>query len=156
MEIKLRRASMEDAETIWKMQLEAFAPLLEKYRDFDTSPAAEPLDKVKGRLMQPETYFYFICADGTPIGAVRIVDPKTEGKYKRVSPLFVLPAFQGQGIAQQAMKLTEQLHGESGWELDTILQEPGNSHLYEKLGYRRTGETKTINDQMTLVFYRKD
>ena len=40
MEIKLRRASMEDAETIWKMQLEAFAPLLEKYRDFDTSPAA--------------------------------------------------------------------------------------------------------------------
>ena len=156
MEIKLRRSSMEDAETIWKMQLEAFAPLLEKYRDFDTSPAAEPLDKVKGRLMQPETYFYFICMDGTPIGAIRVVDPKTEGKYKRVSPLFVLPAFQGQGIAQQAMKLTEQLHGASGWELDTILQEPGNCHLYEKLGYRRTGKTQAVNDKMTLVFYRKD
>ena len=36
------------------------------------------------------------------------------------------------------------------------LQEEGNCHLYEKLGYYRTGHTEKINDVMTLVFYRKD
>lgn len=41
------------------------------------------------------------------------------------------------------------------WELDTILQEQGNCYLYEKLGYRRTGEIKQINDEMTIVSYEK-
>ncbi|PZT54713.1 GNAT family acetyltransferase [Paenibacillus silvae] len=41
------------------------------------------------------------------------------------------------------------------WELATILQERGNCYLYEKLGYQQTGETKEINDKMTIVFYEK-
>ena len=41
------------------------------------------------------------------------------------------------------------------WELDTILQEPGNCYLYEKLGYRKTGESEIINNKMTIVFYEK-
>ena len=51
--------------------------------------------------------------------------------------------------------MCEQLHGCENWELDTILQEEGNCHLYEKMGYHRTGETKRINDKLTLVFYKK-
>ena len=49
----------------------------------------------------------------------------------------------------------EKIHGDTGWELDTILQEAGNCHLYEKMGYRQTGKTTVINDKMTLVFYQK-
>lgn len=154
--IKLCRASMGDTEMIWKMQREAFAGLLERYQDFETNPGAEPLDKVKNRLAQPDTYFYFICADDMPVGAIRVVDPKTAGQYKRISPLFVLPAYWNQGIAQKAIQLAEDIHGDKGWSLDTILQEAGNCHLYEKMGYRKTGETKVVNDKLTLVFYRKD
>ena len=95
MVITLRRASIEGAEMIWKMQLEAFAPL------------------------------------------------------------FVLPAYWNHGIARQAIRLSEEIHGDKGWSLDTILQEPGNCHLYEKMGYRQTGDTRMINDKLTLVFYRK-
>jgi hypothetical protein len=40
-------------------------------------------------------------------------------------------------------------------KLDTILQEQGNCHLYEKFGYNQIGETKVINDKLTLVFYKK-
>lgn len=47
-------------------------------------------------------------------------------------------------------------HGSAGWELDTILQETGNCHLYEKMGYRRTAQCTVINDKMTLVGYEKD
>lgn len=49
----------------------------------------------------------------------------------------------------------EQLHGGSGWELDTILQEKGNCHLYEKMGYHTTGKTEVINERLMLVFYEK-
>ncbi len=92
---------------------------------------------------------------GEKAGAVRIVDKKEEGMPKRISPIFVLPAFQGQGIAQRVIQMCEEIHGAENWELDTILQEPKNCHLYEKMGYRRTGEIKKINDRLTLVFYKK-
>lgn len=60
------------------------------------------------------------------------------------------------GYAQKAMLLAEEIHGNSNWELDTILQEKGNCYLYEKMGYYQTGKTEVINDKLTLVFYKKD
>ena len=64
--------------------------------------------------------------------------------------------YRNRGYAQAAIREAEKIHGDSCWCLDTILQEEGNCHLYEKLGYRKTGETKIINDKMTIVFYEKD
>lgn len=67
----------------------------------------------------------------------------------------LLEKYQGQGIAQKAIQLCEELHGNGNWELETILQEPRNCHLYEKMGYRQTGKTKVINERLTLTFYEK-
>jgi GNAT superfamily N-acetyltransferase len=153
--MKLIKATLNDAEFIWKMQKESFASLLEKYQDFDTSPAAEPLEKMVYRLEQPQTYYYMIEADGEIAGAIRIVDEKDGKTRKRISPLFVLPQFQNRGIAQQAILEVEKIHGSENWELDTILQEKGNCYLYEKMGYINTGKTVEINDKLTLVFYCK-
>ena len=36
-----------------------------------------------------------------------------------------------------------------------ILQEKGNLHLYEKLGYHQTGKIENINERMDIVFYEK-
>ena len=154
MEITLVRASLEDAETIWEMQKIAFADLLEKYQDFDTNPGNEPLEKVQWRLSLPATYFYFIQVDGVNAGAIRIIDHQ-DASRKRISPLFVLPEFRGMGAAQAAIRAAEVIHGSTNWNLGTILQEPLNCHLYEKMGYVSTGETKIINDRMTIVFYEK-
>lgn len=156
MEIELIRAAVEDAEIIWKMQIESFAELLERYRDHDTNPGNEPMEKVIQRLEQSSTYYYIIMADGENAGAIRVVDTMDGSRSKRISPLFVLPKFRDRGIAQKAISKAEELHGKENWELDTILQEKGNCHLYEKMGYRQTGETKVINDKLTLVFYHKD
>lgn len=155
MEIKLLRAEIADAEELHAMQVTAFRELLNIYRDFDTSPGNESVEKTELRLRQEFTYFYFICADGKKVGAIRIVDTKESGRYKRISPLFIMPEFCGQGIAQKAIALCEEIHGREGWELDTILQEAKNCHLYEKMGYRKAGRTEKINDRLTLVFYRK-
>lgn len=154
MNIKLIRATIEDSKELWQMQLESFQPLLDKYQDYDTNPASEPIDKIIYRLKQEETYFYFICMNDVKVGAIRIIDFKSDGN-KRISPIFILPKYQNKGIAQIAMQLCEQLHGSEKWELDTILQEEGNCYLYEKMGYHRTGKTEAINDKLTLVFYEK-
>lgn len=155
MEVKLSRARVDDATELHTMQIEAFRELLEKYQDFDTSPANESVEKVEARLRQDFTYFYFICIGTQKAGAVRVIDHKEFGINKRISPIFILPQFQGRGIAQKAIRLCEEIHGNENWELDTILQEPQNCHLYEKMGYRRTGKTEVINEKLTLVFYEK-
>ena len=153
MKVELLRATAADADEIHTMQLKAFKELLEKYQDHDTNPGNEPIEGVRKRLEQDYTYYYFICAEGKKIGAVRIVDKV--GKRKRISPIFILPEYCGRGIAQRAIQLCEKLHGSDDWELETILQESKNCYLYEKMGYQRTGRTETINDKLTLVYYAK-
>lgn len=98
---------------------------------------------------------YLLRHSDSIVGEVRVVDTKEPNKCKRISPLFIMKEFRGRGYAQQAIQLAEEIHGSSGGELDTILQEKGNCHLYEKLGYKQTGETKVVNERMTLVFYHK-
>ena len=41
MNIRLKKAALNEAEFILKMQKEAFAELLEKYQDYETNPANE-------------------------------------------------------------------------------------------------------------------
>ena len=154
--MKLVRANIQDAENIWKMQIAAFSDLYAKYQDPETSPATETLEKTIMRLEQSYTYFYYIVVDDAIVGAMRVIDDKEEGKYKFLSPIFIMKVFRGRGYAQKAIQLAEEIHGSSGWTLDTILQEKGNCYLYEKMGYYQTGETRVINERMTLVFYKKD
>lgn len=153
--MKLNRAQVQDAERIWKMQIAAFSELYAKYEDTETSPATEHLEKVIMRLKQPYTYYYFIEVDGTIVGAVRVVDGKDDSIAKRISPIFIMKKYRGHGYAQRAIQLAEDIHGDSNWELDTILQEKSICRLYEKIGYIQTGEIKQINEKLTLVYYSK-
>ena len=153
--VTLRRVGVEQAELIWQMQVEAFAESYEKYQDADTTPAAEPVEKVLSRLHQPHTYYYLIEYDGKIVGAIRIIDKKTSGECKRISPVFILPSYRNRGLAQKAIAHAERIHGSENWALETILEEPHLCRLYEKLGYRATGQTQKINDRLTLVYYQK-
>lgn len=155
MELILKRATCEDAELIWKMQIEAFSDLYEKYQDTDTSPATEPLEKILSRLRQCFTYYYIIEVDKNIVGALRVVDKKEKGGAKRISPIFILKKYRNMGIAQAAIIEAERIRGNDNWELDTILSEKGNCYLYEKMGFKSTGKTEKVNDKMTLVFYQK-
>lgn len=154
-ELQLIRATVSDAAEIWTMQKAAFAELLQKYQDFETNPANEPLEKTITRLKQPFTYFYFIVINGIKVGAIRVVDKKSDSELKHISPLFIMPEYRNCGYAQAAISEVERLHCSSGWEIDTILQEPSNCHLYEKMGYCRTDKVKVVNSKLTLIYYTK-
>lgn len=156
MKIELVRIGVNEADNLWKMQVEAFEDLYKKYQDTETSPATEKVDKIIMRLEQPFTYYYYIVVDGIEVGAIRVVDKKEQGKAKRISPIFIMKQYRGKGFAQEAIRAVQVIHGENDWELDTILQEKGNCHLYEKMGYYQTGKTEVINERLTLVFYKKD
>ena len=82
-------------------------------------------------------------------------DRKEDNVPKRISQIFIMEEYRERGYAQRAIQLAEDIHGTSNWELDTILQEKGNCYLYEKMGCRLTGETKVVNERMTLIFYHK-
>lgn len=155
MDVELKPIERADVETVWKMQVEAFSDLLEKYQDFDTSPGAENIDKIIAKFEQPWTTYYFIIVSNEKVGVICIVDKK-DGSKKRISPIWIMKEHRHKGYAQQAICEAERLHGQKNWCLDTILQEEGNLYLYEKHGYHRTGRVQKINDQMDIVFLEKD
>ncbi|MEK3685963.1 GNAT family N-acetyltransferase [Paenibacillus sp. FSL R10-2736] len=154
MKVTLSKAVAEDAAVIHEMQTRAFLPLLEKYQDHHTNPANETVDSTVERINQAHADNYIIRYSGEAVGAIRVV--RKENAVFRVGRIFIQPEYQGLGIAQRVFALIEQIYSEAKvWELDTVMQEERNCYLYEKLGYRRTGETKEINDKLTLCFYEK-
>ena len=153
--VQLFRAIENDAGKIQAMQQTAFAELLEKYQDYDMSPATESLEKIKWKITHPSSYYYFIRTGEKIVGGIRIVDAGG-GVRKRISPLYIMPDYRGKGYAQAAMVEAERIHGASHWQLDTILQEASNCYLYEKMGYHQTGHHTVIKENMTIVDYEKD
>ena len=152
MNIELKRVTINDINEIIKMQKESFKILLERYNDGDLNPYNESFEKVKYKI--ENYYYYFIVIDGEKVGAIAINDKK-DGTRKKIAPIYILPRFQNKGYGQLAMKEAEKIHGESNWKLDTILEEKGNCHLYEKFGYKQTGKFEKISDIQTIVFYEK-
>lgn len=140
-------------EDVYSIQQQAYRPLFEKYQDTETNPYLESKEQVAKKYGKLGTYGYVFLENDIPVGSVRIV---SKGNVRKVSALAVLPDYQNRGIAQRALKEIERRHRESKiWVLDTLMQEAGNCHLYEKIGYRRTGTPVVVNEKLTLVRYIK-
>ncbi|MBQ2952373.1 MAG: GNAT family N-acetyltransferase [Clostridia bacterium] len=157
-EVRLVRAGISDAETLHRMKHTAFWPLYQRYHDDATSPALELLSKVKAQLEHPATDWYILRRGDSDVGGMRIVRERTEDGLPccRISPLFVLPEYQGQGLAQAAITAAFSLYPEAAqWRLSTILQEHGNCRLYEKLCFRRTMTEPTAYPGMDIVWYTR-
>ena len=154
-DITLKVAKQEDMETVWKMQIKAFSDLYEKYQDHDTNPAVESFEIVMERYKQPWTTYYFIAVKDEIVGVIRVIDKK-DGSRKCISPIWIMKEHRNKGYAQAAIKAVEHIYGSDNWCLDTILQEKGNLHLYEKMGYHQTGQIEKINDLMDIVYYEKN
>lgn len=152
--IQLIKAGLQDCAQIHAMQVESFLDLLEKYHDAATNPAAEPLERVEARMEQDATDYYFIQAGDRSAGMIRV--QRLPENVCRVSPICILPAFQGKGYAQAAMRALEALYPQArAWRLETIKEEEKLRHLYEKLGYRRIGHEEVLQPGMTIVSYEK-
>lgn len=149
--VELIKVEIEEAHMLHALQKKAFQKLLDKYQDYETNPANESIERLTEKIQDGS--FFKIISDNKFVGAIRIVQ---RNNSNWISPIFILPEYQGKGIAQKAMVLAEDLFSEYNvWELQTILQEKGNCYLYEKIGYKRTEFERQINSRMTLIGYKK-
>lgn len=155
MAIKLEKANRNNLDLIYKLQVESFKVLLDKYQDFSTNPGAEKFDRIEARFYQPQTTYYLIVSDGQTIGAIRIINSKDDN-FCRISPMFIHPDYQNKSLGQEAMFELEKIYKDVDiWTLDTILQEKKLCHFYEKLGYVDTGKREQIKEGMDVIYYRK-
>ena len=101
-------------------------------------------DNIIWKITEPNSEFYLICFEGKFVGGIRIRHHSGNvvvSNVNWISPIFVIPAFQNRGIAQKAIQKAFELYPETiTWKLDTIKQESGNCHLYEKCGFIETGK----------------
>ncbi|QNK90070.1 GNAT family N-acetyltransferase [Sporosarcina sp. resist] len=154
MEVTLEKANEFDAQSLFDIQVNAFLPLLEVYEDYNTNPANETIQRMIIRINNTSGGVYKIKSDTILVGAISIWW-KEETEFW-ISPMFIQPKYQGQGIAQKAISQIEGLFPQAvSWELATIAEEKRNCYLYEKMGFIKTGETKKINDSTTLIYYKK-
>jgi GNAT superfamily N-acetyltransferase len=155
MNIELVKATMENVNEIYEMQIISFKPLLDIYQDYDLNPGNENIEKTKARLNEEITDYYIIKLNNYSVGGVRIKRLE-EGNLCKLGPLFILPEYQNKGIAQKVFGIIERMYKpKNGWILNTILQEKRNCHLYEKMGYTKIGEIEKINDKMDIIHYEK-
>lgn len=157
--IELKLVTEDEAESLHRLQVEAFMPLYEKYQDDDTSPVKESLKRVTEKIIEENSDFYFIVFRGEKVGGVRVRWHQGKKVYENVnwiSPIFIIPKFQNKGIASTVIEQLFDIYPDTiEWRLDTIKQERGNCHLYEKCGFVRVGEDIVVNEKMTLVDYVK-
>ena len=107
-------------DALFEIQRAAYKPLYEKYQDHNTNPYLECKETVLQKYAREGTKGYIFIKDGVSVGAVRI-QLFPDKKSGRISALGVLPQYQGQGIAQQALSVIEKLHKDvERWFLDTI------------------------------------
>lgn len=155
MNIMLTKATENDAQSLLDIQVQSFTPLLKKYQDHHTNPANETIEKVLTRINRSNGSFYKILNDNTLVGGICIYWKEDEQFW--ISPMYTHPDHQGKGIAQKTINLIEKMFPQAkSWELSTILEEERNCYFYEKMGYNKTGVCKKLNDNATLIYYRKE
>ena len=155
MRITLNKADPNDYDEIHSMQIVSFRDLLEKYKDYEISPGTESVEDIAKKINQDHTDYYFIVLEDRNIGVIRVA--KLSAKECRISPMFILPEYQGNGYAKQTLREVEYLYPEvKVWKLDTIKQENKLCHLYESMGYQLTGKEENIKEGMTIVYYQKE
>ena len=147
------RAKQEDAEKLLEIQKGAFKEALELYKDYDTNPMFEKLEKISYKI--ENHYYYKIIADGRIIGGVHAYK-KAEFHYY-INRIFIHPDFENLGIGKKSIEFIENLEECSDaeiWTLETPHKSFKNHYFYEKLGYVRTGEEE-LNENLKLIYFKK-
>lgn len=135
----------------------AFKQLFEKYHDKYTNPYMETLETLRKKSEQPNSAYYLFHIYKKNVGMFRLTTDSSMS-LGRISPLLILPDFQGHGYAQKMLKDVEcQFPSIHHWSLDTIKEEKKLVSLYQKAGYTRLpNKEKNISGSMHIIYFTKD
>lgn len=148
--IKIEKSEMKSA---FKMHRRGFIPTFFRYYD-RINPIFESYKKFSYFYNHPTLHMYWIVFDKEKVGEIWV---GISGNTAKLVRIFVLKEYQNKGIAQQAIRIAENLFSDNKqWWLNTIKEEKNNCHLYEKMGYIPCGAERKINKRMTIIEYEKE
>ncbi|MBM7615879.1 GNAT family N-acetyltransferase [Alkaliphilus hydrothermalis] len=151
MELLIKRTNLDEVEELLEIQKSAFHEALERYQDYDTSPATEAKERLQYKIQH--YHHYTIYMDDELIGGAEVRIKSVSHCY--LNRIYVNPTHQGKGIGKKVMLHLEGLYPQATtWSLNTPHMEYRNHYLYEKMGYRKIGE-EAFSDKMNLFYYEK-
>ncbi|MDP4094739.1 MAG: GNAT family N-acetyltransferase [Bacillota bacterium] len=154
MDVKLIRAELKDLDKIIEGQKASFYDCYQRYQDHEMSPYNVTYDTIK-RILENE-YLYKIMYGDEPAGAIYV--RQNPDKYNmRLHCIFIIPEYQNKGIGQKAIKLVEEQFSDAvTWALETPHDLQRNHHVYEKMGYKRTGQIDYVNENLSIVHFIRE
>ena len=151
--ITIRPAIAEDADSLTAIQKQAFERLYKIYQD-EASPYLRGSDEIKYQIVSGTRDIYKIFADDELCGGIA-VRSKGNGEYY-LNRVYVLPQLQGEGVGRKAITLCENNYSDvKRWTVDFPTDQLANKKCYEYSGYYDTGLREELSDKLTLAFYEK-
>jgi ribosomal protein S18 acetylase RimI-like enzyme len=140
----MRKAGPEDREFAYRVRRASLRDYVEKVEGWDES---EQRRLHEARFAAQD--FHIVSVAGTDVGLVAMV---VTPDCVKVNQLLVLPGHQGRGIGRYCMlAVMDEARGLGlAVRLRVMKVNPRARAFYERLGFRRTGETET-HDLMELT-----
>ncbi len=155
--LKIIPARQADIEILQKIQAAAFQEDVSRYPGRPDCPAFETAERIAEKCRRFSYYAFWLMDDLDPsliVGGAEVrLSP--DGISARIGRIYIDPAFQDRHLGRQAILAIESMHPDIRvWTLDTPYLNFRNHHFYEKLGYRKVGET-VLDGGFVLFDYEK-
>lgn len=155
--IEIKQASLEDADMILQLQMQAYLSEAEIYNDYSIPPLIQSFNEIKQEFSQ-QVFLKAIQKgkeaedDIIIIGSVRGYPEKGTAYIGR---LIVKPESQNKGLGTKLMHAIQQhFKLANRYEVFTGHKSTRNLYLYQKLGYHEFKRI-SVNDSLTMVFLEK-
>lgn len=160
--IRIRPTTFSDASLLCRIQQQAFLPLYERYHD-EHNPCLRGEEDITSRLTSSTFRYFTILNDGNIVGGIFFKCAGSiphHGKLQNgeyyLQRIYILPSHQGQKIAQTAIRLCEETFTDAvAFFVDFPSDLVKNRRCYEAAGYKDTGETMHVGNNLTLSIYEK-
>ncbi len=148
--MKIEKAIIEDLPEILKLQKMAFREEAELYNDFTIEPLTQTVEGI--RVEFKKKIFLKAVIDGKIVGSVR---SNIDGDTCFINKLIVHTAYRNRGIGSKLMNKIEKINKNAQlFSLYTGHKSKRNIYLYEKLGYVKTNEMKSIDSVHLVTMYK--
>jgi ribosomal protein S18 acetylase RimI-like enzyme len=154
--IEIKQASIEDAEIILQIQIQAYLSEAEFYNDYSITPLIQSLNEIRHEFLQQ---VFLKAMEKEELDEIRYIVGSVRGYIEKgtayIERLIVKPEYQNKGIGKRLMQAIEQYFKSANrYELFTGHKSTRNLHLYQKLNHYEFKRIP-INDSLTMIFLEK-